>query len=74
MPVFRNPCATNPLLRKGGVHIRSKTGQRSRDHYDLLDEADQFMDEYSENRMSDIKGKEEKREPEAPFFNATIRV
>jgi len=37
MPIYRNPCATNPLLRKGGAHTQSKTGRRSRDHYDLLE-------------------------------------
>ena len=54
MPTYRNPCANNPLLRKGGTHIRSKTGQRSRDHYDLLDEAAACFDEYRRHKKSEI--------------------
>jgi len=53
MPTYRNPCANNPLLRKGGAHIRSKTGQRSRDHYDLLDEAAECFDEYQRHKKSE---------------------
>ena len=54
MPTYRNPCANNPLLRKGGTHIRSKTGQRSRDHYDLLDEAAECFAEYRRHKKSEI--------------------
>jgi len=71
MPVYRNPCATNPLLRKGGVHIRSKTARRSRDRYDLLDEAAQCMDAYIRQRQPNNEAKgpleEAKGERDAPF-------
>ena len=42
------------MLRKGETHIRSKTGQRSRDHYDLLDEAAECFDEYRRHKKSEI--------------------
>jgi len=60
MPTYRNPCANNPLLRKGGAHTRSKTGQRSRDQYDLLDEAAEYFDEYQRCKRSDIDIESEK--------------
>jgi len=69
MPVVRNPYARHPLLRKGGAHIRSKTGQRSRDHYDLLDEAAECLEEYFQQKESDsddLAGDME-REHDAPF-------
>lgn len=46
MPKHRNPNALHPLMRKGGVHTQSKTGQRTRDHYKLLDEAAECLDKY----------------------------
>ncbi len=71
MPTYRNPCATNPLLRKGGVHIRSKTGRRSRDRYDLLDEAAECMQAYIRQRQPDNEAEdhleEVKGERDAPF-------
>jgi|GEM_PF-2254926 len=42
MPI-RNPYACHPLLRKGGPHIKSRTGQRRRVKDNLLDEADEYM-------------------------------
>jgi len=69
MPVVRNPYARHPLLRKGGAHIRSKTGQRSRDHYDLLDEAAECLEEYFQQKESDSDelAVEMEREHDAPF-------
>ena len=46
MPTYRNPCANNPLLRKGGAHMCSKSAQRSRDHYDLMQEAAECLEAY----------------------------
>lgn len=69
MPTTRNPYAMHPLLRKGGAHRRSKTGQRSRDHYDLLDEAAEYLNEYylqKESETEDLVGEME-RELNAPF-------
>jgi len=71
MPIYRNPCATNPLLRKGGAHTQSKTGRRSRDHYDLLDEAAQCMEAYIRQRQTDNEAEghseKEKGEHDAPL-------
>ena len=69
MPTYRNPYATHPLLRKGGAHVRSKTGQRSRDHYDLLGEAAESLEEYFLQNTSDDEDLvgEKERELDAPF-------
>ena len=82
MPTYRNPYAAHPLLRKGGVHIRSKTGQRSRDHYRLRDEAAECLEEYfhrdetdSDDLVGDVEG-----ERDAPLsfwkikFNYSVNV
>ena len=63
----RNPHAAHPIMRKGGVHTQSKTGQRTRDHCQLLDEAAECLGEYlnrdeSEDLVGDMKG-----ERDAPF-------
>ena len=63
----RNPYAAHPLMRKGGVHAQSKTGQRTRDRSKLLDEAAECLDQYlnrdeSENLEVEVKG-----ERDAPF-------
>ena len=63
----RNPHAAHPIMRKGGVHIQSKTGRRTRDHCKLLDEAAECLDQYlnrdeSEKRVAEVKG-----ERDAPF-------
>lgn len=60
MPVYHNRVANNPLLRKGGVHIKSKTGQRSRDRHALNDLVAEYMDKTilaSESRKTD-RGKQ----------------
>jgi len=71
MPTNRNPCANNPLLRKGGAHIRSKTAQRSRDHYDLMEEAAECLEAYYAQRNAEIvSGDQEEKvkgEQDAPF-------
>lgn len=41
MPRSRNHAARSALLRKGGPHIKSKTGQRVRARLDLEDALDE---------------------------------
>ena len=68
MPTYRNIYATHPLLRKGGAHIQSKTGQRSRDHLDLLDEAADYLEIYFQQQSdSDALVGETEEEPMAPL-------
>jgi len=42
---IRNPVALSPLLHKGGVHIKSKTGQRVREKQSLNATIDEWLDE-----------------------------
>jgi hypothetical protein len=39
---LRNSAARSPLLRKGGVHEKSKSGQRSRDKVKLKHKLSEF--------------------------------
>lgn len=41
----RNPLACSPLLRKGGIHTQSKTGQRTRAKLNVEDEINEWRDE-----------------------------
>ncbi len=42
---IRNPVAQSPLLRKGGVHTESKTGQRVRDRMKVSSAIDEWLEE-----------------------------
>jgi len=55
MPRPRNPVARSPLLRKGGAHVKSKTGQRVRSRLSMED----AIDEWYETTESDINDKEQ---------------
>ncbi|MGH6820341.1 MAG: hypothetical protein ACREDU_05700, partial [Methylocella sp.] len=41
----RNPHACDPIMRKGGAHVKSKSGQRHRSKDTLLDEVEAYMEE-----------------------------
>jgi len=62
---IRNPYACHPLLRKGGPHIESRSNQRSRARENLLDEADDYMQERQAdaNIESVLKADEESDHP-----------
>ncbi len=45
MPKPRNPYACDPLMRKGGVHQRSRTAERATDRQALLQEVDDYLAE-----------------------------
>lgn len=45
MPQRRNRHACDPIMRKGGPHVRSRTGQRQQARHQLQDEADEIMEE-----------------------------
>lgn len=53
MPVYRNLYVMHPLMRKGGAHIKSKSGQRNRDRCHLNDEVSEYLDEYYDLDDSD---------------------
>lgn len=48
MPGRRNTIAMNPLLRKGGVHQRSRTASRRNENRNLEDILDEWLEESSE--------------------------
>ncbi len=53
----RNPFACAPIMRKGGMHIQSKTGQRRSNKNKLLDEVDEYLDELKQTQKNRIIGK-----------------
>lgn len=56
MPKARNPFACAPIMRKGGAHIKSKSGQRRSQKHKLRDVVDDYLDEKqqtSQNRFID---------------------
>ena len=61
MPRQRNYVARSPLMRKGGAHIKSKTGQRVRQRLLLEDTLDEWYENNEVNTQEDKNG-----EPMAP--------
>ncbi len=54
---IRNPVARSPLLRKGGPHIKSKTGQRVRTRLSTNSAIDEWFDEFEDdNEKEENKG------------------
>lgn len=43
MPQRRNPVAMSPLLRKGGVHAKSKSSKRAQQKQALREEVDEVL-------------------------------
>jgi len=73
MPTRRNPVVRQgALLRKGGAHTKTVSGQRHQSRLDLEDEIDDyFLNQENPNSESDT-GSDKKRETgqndTAPFF------
>ncbi len=59
----RNPVAASPLLRKGGVHIQSRTGQRVRNRLQTQSAIDEWLEESEELSITRNKGKGSKGSP-----------
>jgi len=59
----RNLAARSPLLRKGGPHIKSKTGQRVRTRLSTSDMIDEWQDEV----LDDERNKAKEKGADAPF-------
>jgi len=45
----RNPVAQSPLLRKGGAHVKSKTGQRVRARLSTGSAIDEWLDDLEDD-------------------------
>lgn len=53
----RNPVARSPLMRKGGTHVHSKSGQRSRQRLSTSSGIEDWLDELeSASTQADKKG------------------
>ena len=66
----RNPVARSPLLRKGGPHVKSKTGQRVRSRLSTYSAIDEWREELGENNRAQ---EQENGEHTLPDFFATTR-
>lgn len=56
MPRRRNPVALSPLLRKGGAHVKSKTGQRVRTRLATQNAIDEWREEYQDEEKEQQNG------------------
>ncbi|OED39352.1 hypothetical protein AB833_15575 [Chromatiales bacterium (ex Bugula neritina AB1)] len=77
MPLPRNPVIrTGAILRKGGAHTKSVSGQRQLGKRGLLDEIDDWFDDRDEDNDSSLAKKTEggKMPPAAFLFNSPRRV
>ncbi len=61
----RNPVAGSPLLRKGGPHVKSRTGQRVRARLLTNSAIDEWLEALEEDRNC---GEQEKGERKLPDF------
>jgi len=57
---FRNPVACSPLLRKGGPHTKSKTGQRVKTRLLTQTLIDDWFDEINDNKNMEQQNGEQK--------------
>ncbi len=48
---IRNPVAQSPLLRKGGPHVKSKTGQRVQARLSTSSAIDEWLEELEEDNL-----------------------
>ena len=61
----RNPVAQSPLLRKGGPHVQSKTGQRVRARLSTHSAVDEWL---GEREKDEHNYKQQDGEPMLPDF------
>lgn len=75
-PVIRNPVARSPLLRKGGPHTRSKTGQRVNARLSTRDAMDEWLEEYENKLMNkeETNGTPKKAPPIKSFLAPCLIV
>ena len=58
MPKRRNPVALSPLLRKGGAHVKSKTGQRVRTRLATQNAIDDWWEELNDSQEEQQNGEQ----------------
>jgi len=58
MPTRRNPYFMHPLMRKGGAHQPSRSGERHSQRQALMDELDEYMEMKEANELSSSKDEE----------------
>lgn len=63
---IRNPVARSPLLRKGGAHVKSRTGQRVRARLSTSGAIDDWLDEVEDENIN--SGKENGEQMLPGFF------
>jgi hypothetical protein len=68
----RNPVAISPLLRKGGPHTQSKTGQRVQSRMLTLSAANRWLDAHECD--DELAEEEPQYNEEHSSFNATLKL
>jgi len=59
MPTHRrNPVARSPLMRKGGAHVKSKTGQRTKNRQSTLYAVDEWYEEQDDQNTDKNNGEQ----------------
>ncbi len=61
---IRNPVAQSPLLRKGGAHTKSKTGQRVRSRLSVNSAINEWLDDLEDNNLNQEQEKGEQKLPD----------
>jgi len=64
----RNPVARSPLLRKGGAHIKSKTGQRVRARLSTNSAINEWQEEWIDDFENENEIEENKGSTDSPFL------
>lgn len=54
---IRNPVARSPLLRKGGVHSQTTTGQRVRNRLQTQSAIDEWLEDIEDEAITQTKVK-----------------
>lgn len=60
MPIKRNPVARAPIMRKGGVHQRARSGIRQQARQQLNNWLQDELEEYLEQRQQQNKDRQDK--------------
>ncbi len=69
---IRNPVAQSPLLRKGGAHVKSKTGQRVRARLSTHLAIDEWLGEKEEDDIDHVQDNGERKLPD--FYISSLEI
>jgi len=64
--------AQSPLLRKGGPHVKSETGQRVRERLSLNSAVDEWLEELEESSQNQEKDSGEPTLPDFRLLHETL--